>query len=106
MVSNARAPAVVPLRNEFRGRQTRRAESPRSITAAQLAEWRAQLPEDGDHLDPTLAQVIFPQLMDDVERLQAELAYVCRKFAALEVGGARRLALPQGSPSVPELTTG
>ena len=65
-----------------------------SITAAQLAEWRAQLPEDGDHLDPTLAQVVAPQLMDEVERLQAELAYVCRKLAALEVGGARRPGSP------------
>jgi hypothetical protein len=53
-----------------------------SITTAQLAEWRAQLPEDGDHLDPTLAQVIAPMLIDEVERLQAELARVLRQVAA------------------------
>jgi hypothetical protein len=52
-----------------------------SITTAQLAEWRAQLPEDGDHLDPTLAQVIAPKLIDEVERLQAELARVLRQVA-------------------------
>ena len=65
-----------------------------SITTAQLAEWRAQLPDDGDHLDPTLAQVIAPKLIDEVERLQAELAYVCRKLAAAEVGAARRPGTP------------
>ena len=55
--------------------------APMSITTAQLAEWRAQLPEDGDHLDPTLAQVIAPKLIDEVERLQAELARVLRQVA-------------------------
>ncbi len=64
------------------------------ITAAELAEWRAQLPDDGDYLDPTLAQVIAPKLVNEVERLQAELAYVCRKLAAGEVGGARRSGSP------------
>ncbi len=55
-----------------------------------LAEWRAQLPEDGNHLDPTLAQVIAPMLIDEVERLQAELARVLRQFAA---GERRTLAI-------------
>jgi hypothetical protein len=61
-----------------------------SITAAQLAEWREQLPEDGDHLDPTLAQVIAPMLIDEVERLQAELARVLGRLAA---EGGRALAI-------------
>jgi hypothetical protein len=64
------------------------------ITQAQLAEWRAQLSDDGDDLDPMLAQLIAPKLIEEVERLQAELAYVCRKLAAQEVGGARRPGSP------------
>jgi hypothetical protein len=61
-----------------------------SITTAQLAEWRAQLPDDGDRLDPTLAQVIAPMLIDEVERLQAELARVLGRLAA---EGGRALAI-------------
>ena len=55
-----------------------------SITTAQLAEWRAQLPDDGNHLDPMLAQVMAPKLIDEVERLQAELARARRQLAAEE----------------------
>jgi len=48
------------------------------ITPADLSEWRRTLPEDGDHLDPTLAQEIAPRLMDEVERLWSELARLRR----------------------------
>ena len=46
------------------------------VTLAQIAEWRRALHEEGDGelLDPTLAQVIAPKLMDEVERLHEELA--------------------------------
>ncbi len=54
------------------------------ITPAELAEWRAALPDDGDHLDPTLAQLIAPKLIDEVERLQAELGRARRQLAAEE----------------------
>ena len=58
------------------------------ITAADLAAWRRQLAEEGDgeHLDPTLAQQIAPRLMDEVERLQAELAQVWVDFATKAAG--------------------
>ena len=61
-----------------------------TITPADLAEWRAQLPEDGDHLDPTLAQVLAPKLMDEVERLQGELARARRQLAAEEAAALEK----------------
>jgi hypothetical protein len=45
------------------------------LTPADLAEWRRQLSGEGDgeQLDPTVAQQIAPRLMDEVERLWAEV---------------------------------
>jgi len=45
------------------------------VTAADLAAWRTALAEEGDgeHLDPTMAQVIAPRLMAEVEILWGEL---------------------------------
>jgi hypothetical protein len=53
------------------------------VTLAQIAEWRRALHEEGDgeFLDPTLAQVIAPKLMDEVERLHEELARTRRQLA-------------------------
>jgi len=47
-----------------------------SITPDALARWRRALHEEGDGewLDPTLAQQIAPVLIDEVERLHAEIA--------------------------------
>ena len=43
------------------------------VTSKQIAEWRRQLAEEGDgeYLDPTVAQVIAPKLIDEVELLQS-----------------------------------
>jgi hypothetical protein len=57
------------------------------VTLAQIAEWRRALQEEGDgeFLDPALAQVIAPKLMDEVERLHEELART-----RLQLGGQAR----------------
>jgi hypothetical protein len=46
----------------------------RRLVPADLAEWRRLLREEGDgeHLDPTLAQVLVPRLMAEVEALWVE----------------------------------
>ncbi|HTP51041.1 MAG TPA: hypothetical protein VMK42_10110 [Anaeromyxobacteraceae bacterium] len=44
------------------------------ITPNDISEWRRSLAEDGEHLDPTLAQEIAPRLMDEVQVLEAKLA--------------------------------
>lgn len=48
----------------------------RRLTPADLAEWRRALTEEGDgeFLDPTIAQVIAPKLMAEIEALWAEAA--------------------------------
>ena len=55
-----------------------------AVTLSQIAEWRRALREEGDgeFLDPTLAQEIAPKLMEEVERLHAELAQARRQLAA------------------------
>ena len=57
-----------------------------AVTLSQIAEWRRALLEEGDGelLDPTLAQEIAPRLMEEVERLHAELARARRQLAAHE----------------------
>ena len=57
-----------------------------AVTLSQIAEWRRALREEGDgeFLDPTLAQEIAPKLMEEVERLHAELARARRQLAAEE----------------------
>ncbi len=57
-----------------------------AVTLAQITEWRRALEEEGDgeFLDPTLAQDIAPRLMDEVERLHAELAAARRHLATEE----------------------
>jgi cytochrome c553 len=57
-----------------------------AVTLTQIADWRRTLREEGDgeFLDPTLAQIIAPKLMDEVERLHAELARARRQLAAEE----------------------
>ena len=59
------------------------------ITSADLTEWRRALPDDGDHMDPTLAQQIAPRLMNEVERLWGELTRL-RKMAEAEKVGEQR----------------
>ncbi len=53
-----------------------------AVTLSQIAEWRRALREEGDgeFLDPTLAQEIAPELMDEIERLHAQLAQVRRQL--------------------------
>lgn len=55
-----------------------------AVTLSQIAEWRRALRDegDGDFLDPALAQEIAPKLMDEVERLHAELARAQSQLAA------------------------
>jgi hypothetical protein len=57
-----------------------------AVTLSQIAEWRRALREEGDGelLDPTLAQEIAPKLLEEVERLHAELARARRQLAAEE----------------------
>ncbi|HEY6006216.1 MAG TPA: hypothetical protein VIV57_25275 [Anaeromyxobacter sp.] len=57
-----------------------------AVTLSQIAEWRRALLEEGDgeFLDPTLAQEIAPKLMEEVERLHAELAQARRQLAREE----------------------
>ena len=56
------------------------------ITAEDLASWERSLAEEGDgeFLDPTLAQVLAPKLMEEVKVLQAELGRARRDLAARE----------------------
>jgi len=56
------------------------------ITLSQIAAWRRALEEEGDgeFLDPVLAQDIAPKLMDEVERLHAELARLRRQIVGRE----------------------
>jgi hypothetical protein len=58
----------------------------RTVIADDVASWRRVLHEDGDgeFVDPTLAQDIAPRLMDEVERLPAELVRARREAAVLE----------------------
>jgi hypothetical protein len=63
-----------------------------AVTLTQIADWRRTLQEEGDgeFLDPTLAQVIAPKLMDEVERLHAELARARRQLAAEEAAALEK----------------
>jgi hypothetical protein len=63
-----------------------------AVTLSQIAEWRRALREEGDGelLDPTLAQQIAPRLMEEVERLHAELARARRQPAAEEGSASPR----------------
>ena len=63
-----------------------------AVTAADIDAWRRDLQEEGDgeFLDPTTAQVIAPRLMDEVQRLQSELARVRRDVAAQEAAALER----------------
>ncbi len=58
----------------------------------EIAEWRRALQEEGDgeFLDPTLAQNIAPKLMDEVERLHAEMARARRQLAAEEAAALEK----------------
>jgi hypothetical protein len=62
------------------------------ITRSMIREWRRALTEvgDGEFLDPTLAQVIAPKLMDELERAWEQLARAQRDLAAQEAAGLEK----------------
>jgi hypothetical protein len=66
------------------------------VTPSDLAAWRRALKEEGDgeHLDPTTAQVIAPRLMDELDRLRFQLA-AARASALREAAKALERQLGQ-----------